>query len=677
MSRRSSFESISIAAVLACASFSAHASSLEEVVVTATPLRHTALETAQPVAVLSGERLRRELASSIGETLERQLGVSASYFGPTASRPVIRGLSGERVQMLEDGAGALDVSALSEDHAVSVEPLAAERIEIIKGPATLLYGNAAVGGVVNVVTHRIPETSLDAPMQGAVEARGNSASSERSLSGRFDVGAGPLVFHADAYRRRTDDLDIPGHSLSQRLRDRLTAEGGDDQPVDRRGTLLGTDSESDGGAFGTSYVSERGFLGASFGRYDANYGTPGPETLDDGGSVRIDMTQRRYDLKGELRDLGAGWSAVRVRATHNDYRHQEFEPDGTPGTVFRQHADEARLVFDHEAIAQWRGTLGVQYRDIRFRASGDEAFVPPSTTTNVGAFVFEERPIGAVKVELGARIESQRIDVQDSLDARRYDDTSVNGSGGVSWQFVPSYSLALNATRSQRHPSATELYADGPHVAAGRFEIGDANLSKETATTVDITLRRYVGDVRFALTTFVSHYDDYIFAQPTGELAGDEETFPVVRYGQDDARFHGVEGEIELPLHRDERSTLNLRLAGDLVRASLDDGRRVPQMPPWRLGAELDLVRDRWHFGVSTYYHAEQDRVASNELPTDAYTMIDADIAYEWPLARGDLHVFLRGTNLADEEARRATSSLKEFAPLAGRSVAAGVRYAF
>lgn len=676
MSRRSSFETISFFIVVLC-NLPATAASLEEVVVTATPLRQTALDTAQPVAVLSGERLRRELATSIGETLERQLGVSASYFGPTASRPVIRGLSGERVQMLEDGIGSLDVSALSDDHAVAVEPLAAERIEIIKGPATLLYGNAAVGGVVNVVTHRIPETPLDAPIRGALEARGDSASSERSLSGRFDAGVGPLVFHADAYRRETDDLEIPSDSLSRRLQQQLSADGELEWPVNRHGTLLGTDSESEGGAFGASYVGDRGFFGASYGRFDSNYGTPGPETLADGGSVRIDMTQQRYDLKGELRDLGAGWSAVRVRATHNDYRHQEFEPDGAPGTVFQQHADEARLSFDHEPLAQWRGTLGLQYRDVRFRASGEEAFVPPSTTTNVGAFVFEERPFGPLKLEVGARVESQRIEADEGLTARRYDDTSLNASSGVSWKFTPAYSVALNVTRSQRHPSASELYADGPHVAAGRYEIGDESLRKETAMTADLTFRRYAGDVRFALTAFASHYDDYIFAQPTGESAGDEESFPVVRYAQSNARFHGVEGEIELPLYRGTSSTMSLRLASDLVRAKLDDGRRVPQMPPWRAGAEVEFARERWHASVSTYHYAEQDRVASNELPTDAYTMVDADVAYEWPLPSGEMHVFLRGTNLADEEARRSTSPLKEFAPLAGRSVAAGVRYVF
>jgi len=651
--------------------------SLEEVVVTASALRQGVLETAQPVIVLDGAALHREIGQSLGETLARQPGVTGTWFGPVASRPVIRGLGGQRVLMLEDGLGTQDVSALSEDHAVSIDPLIARSVEVIKGPGTLLHGNAAVGGVVNVVTQRMAEAPLPQALQGAVELRGNTAASEASGAGRLDLRAGHFVLHADGYRRTSDNLDIPGNALSRRLVEQLAAAGETD-PVNPRGTLYGSDGDSDGGAVGGSYVGPRGFLGVAASRTSANYGAPGPESQADGSSVRIDMTQDRYDLSGGLEDPFAGITSIRLRAALGEYFHQEFEPDGEAGTTFDQDSGEARLSFEHAVSGGWRGTFGLQYRDVDFRAIGAEAFVPGNSTRNVGVFVFEERPLGPLTIELALRYEDQRIEADPQAAAPGYSDDGVSGSAGLLWKFAPQYSAALNVTRAIRHPVATELYADGVHVALGRHETGDPALGEETALTTDLTLRKHAGKVRFSLAAFYSRYGDFIHAQPTGEFLEDEgELFPMVDYVQQDASFHGVEADVTLPLLARDAMSLTLRLATDYVRGKLDRGGNLPLMPPWRFGAELGFERGAWQAGLAIFRHADQDDVAASELPTDGYTMIDADLSWHRPTGSGEIVAFVKGSNLADAEARRASSPIRDYAPLPGRSLAAGLRYEF
>ena len=649
-----------------------------EVVVTATPLRGSPLETAQPAIVLAGDELLKSIDKSLGETLEKQLGITGTYFGPIASRPVIRGLSNQRVQVLEDSIASLDVSALSEDHSVTVDPLVARSIEVVKGPGTLLYGNAAVGGVVNVLTNRIPETRLQEPFEGAIELRGDTVSDQRSGALRLDGQVGDFALHADGFSRDSDNIDIPGNALSDRLVTQLE-ESGEGVPTNSNGELYGSDGKTDGWSLGGSYlVGDRGYLGASATRYDANYGVPGPESQPDGSSVRIDMEQRRYDLSGGLENPFTGISALRVRAGHSDYTHTEFEPDGAAGTRFEQDASEFRLAFDHVPIADWRGTFGAQYIDVDFKAAGEEAFIPPSKTENLGVFLFEERPIGEVNLQVGVRYEDQSIDPEAGLGLPAYDDNSWTGSTGGVWEFAPEYSAALNYTYAQRHPTATELYADGAHVALARFEIGDPSLKKESTNTVDLALRKYAGEVQFLVSAFYSDYSDFIRPQPTGEFAGEEEPFPVVQYVGEDAEFYGAEAEVSFPLLDEDVNNLRLRLLTDYVRGKLTNGGgNVPLMPPWRVGAQLDYTRGGWQAGLEAFRYDSQDKVATNELRTDGYTMIGANLGYRLPTSLGSLLLFLQGSNLANEEARRSTSPVKDYAPLPGVSLLAGAKIEF
>jgi iron complex outermembrane receptor protein len=645
-------------------------SDIEQVVITATPLRESAFETAQPAALLSGDELIRSRAMSLGETLSAQPGVSATYFGPQASRPVIRGIGGERVQMYEDGGAALDASALSNDHSVTIDPLLAERIEVVRGPATLLYGNGASGGLVNVITSRIPETVPERPVSAALELRGDSATEERAAAARADGGAGNWAWHADAHKRETDDVRIPGFALSRELRDLRAEEG--EEVDEMRDHLVNSGSETYGGALGGSYVSDSGFFGLGVSRYDTDYGLP--DSTGETG-VHIDMRQTHYDLKGELKDVNSFLSSVRVRSSYNDYTHGEVEESGEIGTLFEQKGSDSRLVFDHAAVGGWRGTFGIQYRNVDLDVTGEEALLPPSQTRNFGYFVFEERQFGPLHVEAGARLEQQKVEVTVDDPRPDYDRSAVSGSLGGVWKFTPDYSLALNVTSTQRHPTATELFANGPHIAAQRFEIGDDTLQRERATTFDLGLRKTAGGWTGAVTAFRSDYSRYIFAALTGELEGEEEPLPVVRYGQADATFTGFELELLPPSADLGFGVLSSRFVADSVRAKLKDGGGdVPQIPPFRLGGELTLERGALTSGVSVTWYDKQDKLGPEELPTDGYTLVNLDFSYRLPEREHSVFFYLRGENLLDEEGRRHSSPLKDVAPLPGRGIGAGVR---
>jgi iron complex outermembrane receptor protein len=648
----------------------------DEVIVTATAFRESPLDVAQPVTVMTGEDLRRAMGASLGETVAAAPGVTGSYFGAAASRPIIRGQAGERVLMLEDGADSLDASALSADHAVSVEGLAADQIEILKGPATLLYGNGAVGGLVNVVTHRVP-TNRTEGFSGTAEVRGDTALAERSAAMRLDAGSGNFAFHLDAFQRDTGDLRIPGFALTPALRAALAEEGVNDTTRDR---LPNSASEARGAAFGTSWFGEQGFLGVAVSRYETFYGIPGPGEEADPAATQwlsaegpaIDMAQTRFDLRGEFQPTAGPIKTWRLRAAVNHYRHTETEPDGAIGTRFDNDARDLRLLADH-AWGGWRGTFGLQWREADLVAAGEEAFVPPSSTRNVAAFFFEELTMGAVTFEFGSRVEQQRITVPGA----REQGTSLGLATGMVWRWTEQVGLSVQLTRAERLPGATELFANGPHVAVGRFEIGDATLGKETARTLDVTLHgRGEGPAKWSAGLFVQSFNDFLYLEPDGTVA---DGLGVFHYRQQDALFTGVEAEWTLPLTpAGAANPWQMRLAGDLVRGKLQQGGGdLPLMPPMRLTAELQHQRGAWSLNGGVQWSAAQRRVAINEPPTRAALAVTADASWEGEWLGMNTNVFLRVNNLLNRDLRRHTSVLKEYVPLPARGIAAGVRISF
>lgn len=633
---------------------------VEEVIVTSSALRENPLEVAQPTTVLGGDDLRRQVAASLGETLGGELGVSSTYYGPSASQPVIRGLGGYRVQVLQDGTAALDVSSLSQDHAVSIESVVAKQIEIVKGPAALLYGSGAAGGLVNVVTTRIPQL-LPAEPNGAVELRGDTATSERTVAVAAEGALSALALHADFFDRSTDDVDIASFAQSPQLRALL----GEEASL-ARGKLGNSASDSRGGALGASFVGASGYGGVAWNRYESTYGIPLEET------AFIDMRQDRFDARGEWR-VGAAWlDALQAAAAYSDYTHTEFEAPAEPGTLFEQSAYELRLAANHHWTDEWRGTVGAQYTDTDFVATGEEAFVPPSLTRTFAVFAFEERHAERWTLELGARAERQSIEPT-SVEPD-YRDTALSLSTGLVFKLPADHAVTLNVTRTQRHPQAAELFADGPHLAAGRVEIGDPLLEKETALTVDASLRAQGESLRWSISVFYNDYSDYIYLNPTGDVDDGEEPLPIYEYLQGGAKLHGYEAEVVLPLLARTGHDLELRLASDYVRGKLDNGENLPQIPPLRVGLGLHYETGAWHFGAEAFRSLQHDEVIANELPTDGYTLLDVDASYRLPLGGSHALVFVRGSNLLDADARLSTSPLKDIAPLPGRSLHLGIR---
>ncbi|HEX7029360.1 MAG TPA: TonB-dependent receptor [Gammaproteobacteria bacterium] len=651
------------------------AAELDAIEVSASAFGRSALELAQPVEIIGGDELKLLAEASIGATLSSQLGVTSTYFGPASGRPVIRGLTGNRVRVQQDGIGSMDVSSLSPDHAVAIEPLLIDSVEIVKGAATLLYGNGAFGGVINMTDSRIPEESPYTPFSGALELRGDTAADQRSFVARFDGGGERLAWHADAFTRNSDEVEIPVPAESEILHE---AEGHAEEEAAHLEPLANSDVETRGGALGGSWFGESGFFGMSVSTYESNYGVPGhaheeeegaPEPAHEEG-VRIDLEQLRYDIKGRIDNPFSGIESLKFRAGYNDYEHREIE-HGAVATTFVNDAYDARLEMTHAPLAEWRGAFGVQLRGRDFAAVGEEAYVPPTDARSIGVFLVEEREFDQWRVEAGGRVETQE---QDPQGFAGQSDTAFSASAGIVRKLGNAQSVGVNFTRAQRMPDIEERYSEGPHLATLQYEIGDPALDTETANNIDLTWRKAGDGVNWTLNLYYNRVDDFIYLDNTGaEIDG----LPVAVYTQADAVLKGYEAEVVLPLLEESGDSLDLRLFSDYTRGTLDGGGNLPRIPPLRFGAGLDYTTAKWTAGVEAIRYDEQDKVAANELPTEGYVMLDASVSWRIFTPHADWNVFVRASNLLDEEARRHSSFLKDLAPLPGRNFTVGVRAGF
>ena len=645
---------------------------IDTVTVTAVPTRAGESHLAQPAIVLADDELRRKQLATLGETLNRELGMSSTSFGAGASRPLIRGLGGERVRVLDSGIGSLDASSLSDDHAVSVDPLVARQLEVLKGPATLLYGSGAIGGIVNVVTDRIPSALLERP-RGKLDFSYDEASNAFGGGATVDASHGPLAAHIDGLKRSTSSYDIPGFA------DLAPPPGA------RAGRLSNSDTESSNVTGGLSYVGARGFLGFSLNHYDSAYGIPGDE------SRRIALDQDRYDIAGEFAAPLPGLRKVRVRMGHNDYMHQELEADGAVGTTFLNDEYEGRIEGSHAPVAGIDGVVGVQVQHRQFSAVGEEQLTPPVVGRAVGVFVLEERDIAQLHVQFGARYENVENTPQTAVNpATSFDIYSV--SAGAVWHFMPGYGSGLSFTRGQRAPGFEELYNNGPHDATNSFERGDASLREETANALDFSLHKEDGRLQWALNLFVNYMEDFVFQRSVdGNGDGladslDADGLPVapgsgfllLNYTQANAVFYGAEAEVGYGLLRNSRwGELDARLFTDYVRGRLSDGDNLPRMTPLRFGGGLDYRLHAWHADFDVRRSAAQGEHAPLETGTEGYTLVDLGVSYTIKSAQVEYIVSARGSNLLDEEVRYHTSLLKAVAPQPGRSALLSLRVNF
>ena len=643
---------------------------LDELVVSAgsTPARRS--ETYQPTSSLSGLDLIQEAEASLGETLAEAPGVTASYNGPGASRPIIRGLGGDRVRILEAGVGSGDVSSQGPDHAVGIEPMSAERIEIVRGPATLLYGSGAMGGIVNVIDTRIPREMPTHAVTGSVMGLGGSVADE--LTGAFELngGGGPLAWHLSGLRRKTGDYSIPGYAEHRHEEDGSHQEGEEEEPF---GVLPNSAVETERGALGLSWVGEAGYLGVSVSALNSDYGVPGhahghegeePIPGEEEEGVVIGLEQRRFDAEGTLRFTGEVLRAVQGRFGYADYQHTEFE--GTEiGTRFFNEQWEGRLELNHNLLELLTGSFGIQMGGRRYEALGEEAFVPPSDAFDFASFLFQEWERETVKFQGGARLETQWAEAKPTSLSRTH--TSFSFSGGMNWTVAEDASLALTLARSQRIPTLEELFSEGPHAATFAYEIGDSDLDPETAHSVDATLHLSEGLLRVEATAFLNLFDGFIYQEFTG---AEEDGFPVLLTVQGDATFWGGEGSVEFDLVHRGRHHLLVEGWGDYVRAELKEtGEALPRIPPLRLGSRLRYNGGtiRADLGLTTI--TSQERVGPLEEETEGYSMLDMSVGYRLFSGRLTHDFLIRGSNLTDQEARNHTSFLKELAPLPGREI--------
>ena len=680
---------------------------LEEVIVTASPHQKSASEITGSFNLLANEELQREASATLGDTLQNQVGISSTSFGPGVGNPIIRGLGGKRVEVLQNSSSVGDASDISPDHAVASEALLAERIEILRGPATLRFGPGAIGGVINVIDNRIHTAAFEG-IEGAVETRYSSNGDARATVGRFDGGYAGFNLHVDAVTRDSNSISIPGAALSDST-----------DTDDSYGVIENSDAKADSFSAGISWVTEDLVIGFGYSELDNNYGLPpsshAHEEHDDHSEdehsadeaaeeaeefVRIDMQQQSYQGKLLLTNLGDFLGQLDVDFGYTDYQHRELEIAAgqvAVGSLIESVNHDLRAELTHTEYFGWRGAWGLQASNRDFGSSGEEAFIPASETLNHGIYWLEETTLPLGNLELGLRYDQQEI----SLTDQQIDHSTVNF--GASW-LIPinqQQRLSLVLSHSERAPAAEELLSNGVHIATSSFEIGESNLDTESASSLEITWVYGDGDnspFSARVSGYHNQFQRFIYLQDTGlALSHDleEDGFQGIdacsadigdfdnsaeefgeavgcfTYDQRDASFSGIEFETRWALSDSQR----FELQGDLVRGSFDTGanRNIPRLPPATFRASWIYENDSWRGAINVTHATTQSRPGENQLATDGYSKLDGSLSYQ----QESWSMFLKGQNLTNQSIRNATSFLRDIAPEAGRNLTIGVRYRF
>jgi len=685
MLKRSLWTGVALSTLLPATAIAQSALNLdvEEIIVTSTPFERSLADTIQGASVLTGDALRDRVQSSLGETLRGETGISSTFFGPVSSRPIIRGQGGDRIRILTNGVDPVDASVTSVDHQVAINAGTTERIEILRGPNTLLYGSNAVGGIVNVIDTRIaptlPENTVSGRGDLTYATNADAFSANAQTVGQIGPG---LVLSVDGSYSDQSDYDIKG----------FANEEAEEEGID--GFVENSSAEVYTFGGGLSYVWENGHVGVSGGYFNSLYGVPaahehgheeGEEDHDEEEHdeeeheegeeeeeiISIDLERVRFDFDGEIRNLGSFVEKARFRFGYGDYDHTELEGDEI-GTVFLNEAWESRLELVHRPIGNLKGAFGVQLRNRDFEAIGAEAFVPPTETDSLALFVVEEASFGTAILTGGLRYES--VDVTSTTTNTERDFNTLSGSVGASWEIADGAALGLTTSITERAPNAEELFSNGPHLATQQFEIGDPNLIKEKAWNVEANLK--VGTDRFSgsLNLFRTEYDDYIYERLTGE---EEDELPVYRYTQVDATFSGFEAEADVQVYASGDTAVTLDGSLSYVRATDDTtDSPLPRIPPlfYTFGATATV--DAWTARIELEGSSSASRVAPLEEETDSYIFVNAQVSWK-PIADRDLRLVLQGRNLGNSFARPHTSFIKELTPLPGRDVRFSVAMGF
>jgi len=666
----------------------AHPDEDNAIVVTGT--RRPAGDVLGAVSVVDKQQLASNIRPSIGETLAQQPGVTASSFGPTASRPILRGLQGERVRILSDGIGTLDLSSSDPDHEVTINPLTAERIEVLRGPSALLYGSSAIGGVVNVIDTRIPRHVPDRPV--AVNAMLNYGSAANERSGNVSVDAplgGNFVLHADGAYSKYDDLEIGGHVLSKDLREQALASP--DPAVqalaDLKGKLPNTAGRTGDVAAGVAYVDGDLNIGLSVSHHTFHYGVPIRFSLDPAEEAEeptLDGRQTRADARVNV-PIGGFFKIAEFRGGISKYHHDELTPEGDVDSSFRIRGGEMRADLVQTERGGWAGTSGVQYLKTNIRLAGDEKYLPDSGNEQLGLFTLQSLVRGPLRVEAGARVEFAHLDADADPQiaanggligtvALSAHFTPVSASLGGNYDVAGDWKVGLAVSHNERSPAIDELFSNGPHGGSATFNLGDPGLKKEASNGIELSVHHTTGPIHLQGSIYYSRFSNFIFQAPTGEIRDD---LPVYSYRQGKANYYGFE------LQSDARfgKALGIDWGGELVmdgvRATIRHFGPAPLIPPLRMIGALTGSRGQVDGRIEVEHDFAHDRTAPIETDTDAFTLVNASLDYHPFAANPELTLSLQGNNLFDVDARRSTSILKDYAPLAGRDIRLSARIAF
>ncbi len=627
----------------------------ETIVVTASPVGARAEELLQAINVMGEEDLSESASAGLGDILDAMPGISTSAFGPAASRPIIRGLGGDRVRMLVNGVGIMDASTASPDHAVQAEALEATRIEVVRGPAAIVYGGNAIGGVVNVIDGRIPEKRLDGRVTGRFVAGGSSVDNGTIMAARVRTGSGPFVLNAEAVRRHGNDESIAGFARTPAIR---AVEG-----AGPKGSLPNSDLTFNTRSIGGSYVGAGGFVGASIKRATSNYGLP--QEAD----ARIDMAQTRIDARGKI-DLPFGLiDQFSIDFGTSDYRHFELE-GGAIGTRFDNQGWEARTRLHQNEIAGFSGSFGFDGSHKTFSALGAESFLPKTRTSDRGAFIAERRDFGGWGIETGARIEKRRLRTASAQ--RKF--TGISASGGLFYQPSKDIFLSASLTHTERAPTDIELFSEGPHLAESTFEHGNAALKKEKALSFEGIARVHILGWDMHVNLFRTHFDKFIFLKPTGAQIDGLNEFS---YTQSNAHFAGSEISLHHDLWRGNTWTLHGDGAAEYVRAKTANLGNLPRIPPLEITGGLNLDTARFENRAEIVWTDRQNKLTAFETPTKGSTIINLSTTWRPDPHNDDVRLVFKVSNLTDATHRTHASFLKDRVPSPGRNFSARLVYDF
>ena len=672
---------LAVASVSVFAAENEQATTLDTIRIKAHPLEQTSKDFAVADTVVDQKRLAQG-AVTIGEALSGETGISSNQFGAGSSRPVIRGQDGPRIKILQNSSENIDVSTLSPDHAVTVDPALAKQVEVIRGPSTLLFGAGTVGGLVNVTDSKLPTALPEKGYEANVGLRYNTGSDEKLATAGVTLGLGDQVaLRVEGLKREANDYIAPDY----------VHEGEKERRVDN------TFAKGQTVNFGLSWIYDRGFTGISYSNRQDQYGLPGhsheyeschlhglslhcgehdhdEDEHDDHDHDHaheagpwIDLKSERYDVRTELDDPFAGFKKLRAQASYTDYQHDEIEED-TIATHFKNKGYDGRLELVHNPLGAWEGVIGTQYGQQKLELTGEEAFLAPNTTKKWSVFALEHAQLNDVHVELAARADQQKINIDDAT-KKDFDGSAFSVSGAANWEFAPNYKLSLVTSHQERLPLAQELYADGGHFATNTYELGNDQLSKEKSNNVELGFHYDDNTFDYHVHVYHNWFDDYIYAQTLDRY----KDFRLVQYAQDKAKFYGAEAEAGYQIS----PIYKLSVFGDYVRGKIDND-NAPRVPAGRLGTKLNADFDDHWSGSAEYYHVfQQDKIAAYETDSQSYNMLNLGVAYSGNYSNvSDYRVFLNANNLLDDQVYQHASFLSTI-PQVGRNFSVGVNFSF